>query len=155
VRYNPRLKEMYMYHSLHEPVLVVTDSFILLKTKPKLESSRNTHAFAIHPELRNYTKCKSYYFIIRFEILTAVVIEGCIFWDINMLPACYLFYASFLLGLFFDRLDEGDIFLWKFGWLSTDCTALNPRRPNSSCILYSTKTFSKITSTRDVRSADM
>jgi hypothetical protein len=36
--------------------------------------------------------------------------------------------AGFLLGLFFDPEDGGDIFLWNVGWLSMDCTALHPRR---------------------------
>jgi hypothetical protein len=45
---------------------------------------------------------------------------------------CYLLHAGFLLGLFFDREDEGDMFHRNVGWLSTDYTALYPRRYNSS-----------------------
>jgi hypothetical protein len=40
----------------------------------------------------------------------------------------YLLVYNFLLGLFFDPEDEGDIFLRNVGWLSTDYTALYPRR---------------------------
>jgi hypothetical protein len=37
-----------------------------------------------------------------------------------------------LLGLFFDSEDEGDMFLWNIGWLSTDYTALYPKTLYSS-----------------------
>jgi hypothetical protein len=37
-----------------------------------------------------------------------------------------------LLGLFFDPEDGGDMFLQNASWLSTDYTALYPRRLNSS-----------------------
>jgi hypothetical protein len=43
-----------------------------------------------------------------------------------LLATC--FHAGFLLGLFFDHNNEGDIFLRNVGWLSTDYTALYPRR---------------------------
>jgi hypothetical protein len=38
------------------------------------------------------------------------------------------FHAGFLLGLFFDPEDGGDMFLRNVGWLLTDYTALYPRR---------------------------
>jgi hypothetical protein len=47
-----------------------------------------------------------------------------------LLATC--FHASFLLDLFFDPEDGGDMFLWKVGWLSMDYTALHPRWQNSS-----------------------
>jgi hypothetical protein len=46
--------------------------------------------------------------------------------------ACYQIHYSFFLGLFFDTEDGGDLFLRNVGWLSTDYTALFPRRENSS-----------------------
>jgi hypothetical protein len=45
-------------------------------------------------------------------------------------PPSSLLYASFLLNLFFDPADGGDMFLRNIGWLSTDYTALYPRRYN-------------------------
>jgi hypothetical protein len=42
------------------------------------------------------------------------------------------FHAGFLLCLFFDPEDGGDMFLRNAGWLSTDYTALYPRRYNCS-----------------------
>jgi hypothetical protein len=47
------------------------------------------------------------------------------------------FHAGFLLGLFYDPEDGGDMFFRKVGWLSTGYAALYPRRQNSS-------TFSKL-----------
>jgi hypothetical protein len=49
-------------------------------------------------------------------------------------PACYLLYsyARFLLCLFFGPEDGGDMLLRNVGSLSTDYTALHPRRENSS-----------------------
>jgi hypothetical protein len=65
-----------------------------------------------------------------FEVLTAVVMKYTIFWDITpcsplkvnrrfggiyslLLATC--FYAGFLLGLFFDPEDGGDMFLRNVG----------------------------------------
>jgi hypothetical protein len=42
------------------------------------------------------------------------------------------FYAGFLLGLFFDPEDGGDMFLRNVGWLSADYTALCRKRQNCS-----------------------
>jgi hypothetical protein len=98
---------------------------------------------------------------VRFEVLTAVVMKISIFWDITSTSpfkvnryfggTCRLhlqgrrisqvktpdmfttwFRAAILLGLFFDREDGGDIFLRNFGRLSTDYTALYPKRQNSA-----------------------
>jgi hypothetical protein len=41
-------------------------------------------------------------------------------------------HAGFVLGLFFDPEDEGDMFLRNVGWLLTAYMALYPRRQNSS-----------------------
>jgi hypothetical protein len=90
---------------------------------------------------------------VRFEVLTAVVTKGTIFWDITPCsplkanrrfgetspssrsknkPARALFvtcfYAGFLLGLFFNPEDGRDMFLRNVGRLSTGYTALYPRR---------------------------
>jgi hypothetical protein len=46
--------------------------------------------------------------------------------------ACYLLHVAFILGLSFDPEDGGDMFLRNIGWLSTDCTALYPRKQNYS-----------------------
>jgi hypothetical protein len=40
---------------------------------------------------------------------------------------CCLLHVDFLLGLFFDTEDEGDMFLRNVGLLSVDYTALYPR----------------------------
>jgi hypothetical protein len=42
--------------------------------------------------------------------------------------ACCVLHAGFLLGLLFNPEDGGDMFLPDVGWLSTDYTALYPRR---------------------------
>jgi hypothetical protein len=49
---------------------------------------------------------------VGFEVLTAVVMKISIFWDIK-LATC--FHAGFLLGLFFDPEDGGDMFLRNVG----------------------------------------
>jgi hypothetical protein len=47
------------------------------------------------------------------------VMENAIFWDITLsillkqTSAFYLLHAGFLLGLFFDPEDEGNMFLWN------------------------------------------
>jgi hypothetical protein len=38
------------------------------------------------------------------------------------------FQADFLLGLFFDHDDGGDMFFWNVGWLPTEYTAVYSRR---------------------------
>jgi hypothetical protein len=40
---------------------------------------------------------------------------------------CYLLHAGFLIGSFFEPEVGDDMFLRKFGWISTDYTALYPR----------------------------
>jgi hypothetical protein len=81
------------------------------------------------------------------EVLTAVVMKGTIFWDITpcsplkvnrRFGGTYLLHLHgsvfhlltrwFLLGLFFDPKDGGDMFLRKVGCLAKDYTALYPRR---------------------------
>jgi hypothetical protein len=41
---------------------------------------------------------------------------------------CYLLHVGFLLGLFFDPEDGGNMFLRNIGWLSADSVELYPRR---------------------------
>jgi hypothetical protein len=53
--------------------------------------------------------------------------------------ASYLLYAAFLLDLFFNHEDGGDMFFRNVGWHSADYAALYPGRQNlpnhSSCLL--------------------
>jgi hypothetical protein len=42
--------------------------------------------------------------------------------------ACYLLHTGYLLGLFFDDGDGGNMFLQNVGWPSTDYMVLCPRR---------------------------
>jgi hypothetical protein len=70
---------------------------------------------------------------VGFEVSTAVVMKSTIFWDItpcSLLATC--FQAGFLLGIFLDPEDGGDMFFRNVGRLSTDCTELYPRRQYSS-----------------------
>jgi hypothetical protein len=55
--------------------------------------------------------------------------ESSIFWDITLcgLLLATRFHAGFLLGLFFDAEDGGDMFLRNTGLLSMDYTVLNPK----------------------------
>jgi hypothetical protein len=86
---------------------------------------------------------------VGFGVLTTMVMKSTIFWDITPCSPlkvnrrfggkCYLYrqgrriiQAGFLLGFVFDHEDGSDIFLRNVGWLSTDYTALYPRRQNSS-----------------------
>jgi hypothetical protein len=52
----------------------------------------------------------------------------------NWCPLATYFNTGFLLNLFLDPEDGGDMFLRKVSLHSTDCTALNPRRWYSSKI---------------------
>jgi hypothetical protein len=52
---------------------------------------------------------------IGFEDLTAVVMKNTIFWDITQSSACHLLSRWFLLGLFSDPEDVGDVFLRNVG----------------------------------------
>jgi hypothetical protein len=45
--------------------------------------------------------------------------------------ACYLLHVCFVLGLFYDPEDGGDMFLRNVIWLPTNYTALYPRRQKS------------------------
>jgi hypothetical protein len=42
------------------------------------------------------------------------------------IKACYMLHASFLLGLFFDHEDGGNMFLSNISWFSMDYMALYP-----------------------------
>jgi hypothetical protein len=67
------------------------------------------------------------------EVLTPVFTESSIFWDITPCSPFKvdLLYTVLLFGLFFDT-EDGDMFLRNVGWISTNYTALYPRRYNSS-----------------------
>jgi hypothetical protein len=64
-------------------------------------------------------------------------------------PACYMLRVGFLLGLFFDPEDGGDMFLWNVGLLSTDYKALHPRRYNSSRFKCSLSKLERLETKRD------
>jgi hypothetical protein len=81
--------------------------------------------------------------VVGLEILTALVMNGSIFWNIMpryplevyrrfggpvYLHICNMLHAVFLLSLFFDPEVGGDIFLRNFGSLSTEYMALLHRR---------------------------
>lgn len=68
------------------------------------------------------------------EILRAVMMKSCIFWDIMPCNpfACHLLHDGFMLGLLFKLGDRGNIFLQNTGWLAMDYTALPPRGQNFS-----------------------
>jgi hypothetical protein len=52
---------------------------------------------------------------VGFEVLIAVVMRSTVFWDIRRALLATCFYAGFLLGLFFDPEDGGDMFLRNVG----------------------------------------
>jgi hypothetical protein len=54
------------------------------------------------------------------------------------------FHAGFLLGLFFDPEDGGDMFFRNVGWLSANCTALCPRRQNSRMRVFENRVLRRI-----------
>jgi hypothetical protein len=80
--------------------------------------------------------------IVGFKVLTAVVVKTSNFWVITQCRSlkvnrcfggtcrspCYQLHAGFLLGLYINSEDVGNMFLRNVGWLSTDRTALYPRR---------------------------
>jgi hypothetical protein len=63
--------------------------------------------------------------------------KSTIFWDVSRvvrwesIDVATCFHAGFLLGLFFDPEDGGDIFFQNVDWLSTDYMPLYPRRQYS------------------------
>jgi hypothetical protein len=62
-------------------------------------------------------------FNVGFAVLRAVLMKIPVFWDItphnplkdNRRSACYLLHASFLIDLFFDPEDGGDMYLRNIG----------------------------------------
>jgi hypothetical protein len=76
---------------------------------------------------------------VGFDVLAAVITNISLFWAIrpyksveNKLGfACYLLHASFLLGLFVDSEDEGDMLIRHVSRFSTDSKTLYTRRHNS------------------------
>jgi hypothetical protein len=87
-------------------------------------------------------------FLLGFNFLTAVVMKSSIFWDItrcNLLKintrfggnifafifrACYLPLSAFLLGLFFNSEDGGEMFIRNVHWFWKDYTSLYRARQN-------------------------
>jgi hypothetical protein len=61
-----------------------------------------------------------------------VVIKSTIFWDITPCSPLSVNRRGFLLNLFFNHEDGGDIFLRMVGWHAIDDTTLYPRRRYSS-----------------------
>jgi hypothetical protein len=94
--------------------------------------SRIEYLVALIKAKRNYISINCYVYGLRagnyiadvgYEVLTAVVMKSYILWDITACSAlkvyrCFLtiFFARFLLGLFFDPEDGCDMFLGNFGW---------------------------------------
>jgi hypothetical protein len=76
--------------------------------------------------------------VVGFEVLTAVVLKGSIFWDITPYRPlkvnrrfggtcgiyCYLLHAGFLLDWFYNPEDGDDTFFRNVSSLSTDYAAL-------------------------------
>jgi hypothetical protein len=50
----------------------------------------------------------------------------------KIFSSCHLLHDGFLLGLFYDPEDRGDMFPQNIGWFSMDYMALYPRRYNPS-----------------------
>jgi hypothetical protein len=50
---------------------------------------------------------------IGFEVFTAVIMKSSVFWGNG--SACHLLHAGFLLDLFFDPEDGGEMFFRNFG----------------------------------------
>jgi hypothetical protein len=73
---------------------------------------RGTHHFHLH---RQETKEETY---MKQAACSALLCK----------QACYLLHAGFLLGLFFDREDGGNMFLQNAGWHLVDYTVLCARR---------------------------
>jgi hypothetical protein len=57
-----------------------------------------------------------------FTLLYALAFWACTLWILTCILALLTttFHSSFLLGLFFEPENGGDMFLWNVGWLSTD-----------------------------------
>jgi hypothetical protein len=86
--------------------------------------------------------------LVGFRVFTVVVIKSSVFWDITSCSTlkvswrfrgtCHLhlqgqrlshcFHSGISRSLFLDPEHGGVVFLWNVNWLSTDYTALYPRR---------------------------
>jgi hypothetical protein len=91
-----------------------------------------------------------------FIVLTELLMKRSMSWDITRCSqlkinrrfgrkyfqnsTCYLLHAGFLLGLFYDTKNRGDMILRNVSLLQTDYTVMFPRRQNSSvetlCFLF-------------------
>jgi hypothetical protein len=77
---------------------------------------------------------------IRFEVITAVIMKSFFLLgyiapksiENHLTSACCKFDAGILPGIFFDPEDGSNMSLRNFCCILTECTALYPRRYNSS-----------------------
>jgi hypothetical protein len=67
------------------------------------------------------------YYLLGYNVMYFVEIQQT-FWRNMSLKLTTCFHVGVLVGLFFDPKYGGDMFLQNVGWLSTDYTALYPRR---------------------------
>jgi hypothetical protein len=76
-----------------------------------VEGSPMNDRDGIYPHTKQYSS--NSFLNVGFDVLAVVVMKISVFWDITLcsllLATC--FHASFLLGLFSDTEDGGDIFL--------------------------------------------
>jgi uncharacterized BrkB/YihY/UPF0761 family membrane protein len=69
------------------------------------------------------------------------VLVSCLAYYSVLSFACYLLYAGFLLGIFFDPEDGGDIFLQNVDCFSTDCSALYRRISSMRNVIQQIEAF--------------
>jgi hypothetical protein len=84
---------------------------------------------SINPTIQSRTRENPYfnkYKFLRFEFIITVVMKG----------LSSHVHTAFLLGLFFNPEDEGNMILRNVNSISTDYTALYPRQQNSSKVNF-------------------
>jgi hypothetical protein len=109
LRFNSRYpKRPLLFRFLDQNVILIS----MHATRPAQLSVLNLITIIIHRIKYTLT----YFYFPRFKVLTAVVMKCTIFWDITPCsPSRVCSHAGFLLGLFFDPEDGGDIFLRNVG----------------------------------------